>query len=161
MRCKWPQLNVADMKTRCIVAAEDASARGDVHSLPSSARPRWGLSVGRRQEPIYGSPLDIDNLLRHSGGKTKKKSQSPAVISALLNNNTYEVHKAASTYKDKSGKWPPPTNTGKVWIKRFAWTQWRVLPSARLFRPSIRATQNTPPFVSQGAFNRAFRSYDL
>lgn len=140
---------------------EDASARGDVHfrSLPSSPRPRWGLSVGWRREPIYCSPLDIDNLLRHSGGETKKKIANLAVISALLNNNTHEIYKAPST--ETSGKWPPPTNTGKVWIKRFAWTQWRVLPSARLFRPSIRATQNTPPFLSEGAFNRAFRSYDL
>lgn len=133
-RCKWPQPNVADMKTTCIVAVEDAFAHGKVHPR-SSCFSAGGFPVFLHREPIYRSLLGIDYLLRHL---KIKNTQSLAVISAPLNNNTHEIHNAASTCRDKSGKWPPPTDTGKVWIKRFAWTQWCVLPSACTLRPSIR-----------------------
>lgn len=121
------------------------------------------------QELIYCSLLGIDYLLGNSNVKRKnekiKKIPSPTVIFARIDNNTHEIHNATFTCGGGSVKRPPPThlpkNTHEVRIRRFVWKQSRASPSAPTFRPSIRATQNAPPFLSEGAFNRAFLSYDL
>lgn len=174
MRCKWPQPTVADMKTTCIVAVGDASTRGNVY--PPAPRglqhgSRSWLSVGQQHSFFLffasGAYLPLTSGHRLSAetlGKINtflKNTQSAAVISAPLNNNTHEIHNAASMCRDGSGKWPPPPNTGRVWIKRFAWTQWCVLPGAHTSSPSIRAAQNALPFLSDSTFNRAALSDDL
>lgn len=161
------------MKTTCIVAVGDASTHGNVHPPPA---PRC-LQHGSRGFPLDSStfffffasgaylPLTSGHRLSaETLGKINtflKNTQSAAVISAPLNNNTHEIHNAASMCRDGNGKWPPPPNTGRVWIKRFAWTQWCVLPGAHTSSPSIRAAQNVLPFLSESTFNRAVLSDDL